>query len=138
MVRHVIEDEIVPMFALGKVLPRVVNDMVRADRPDHVHVSRAAHACYLSSERLGNLHSERSDASRRTIDQDLLPPLNLTSIANGLEGGEASHGNDRSLLKREIFRLGYEVVRWSTRIPGEGSIVPAEHLVAWLKLRNLL
>ena len=70
-----LEDEIVLLPAPGEVLLGVVDDVVRAERADQVHVPRAAHAGHLRSERLRDLHREGAHASRRAVDQDLLPWL---------------------------------------------------------------
>jgi len=42
MVGNVIENHVVTLVALGKILVGVINDMIRAERSDHIHVSRAA------------------------------------------------------------------------------------------------
>jgi hypothetical protein len=39
-----VEHDVVPPSVPGEVLPGVVHDVVRAERPDQVHVSRTAHA----------------------------------------------------------------------------------------------
>jgi hypothetical protein len=93
---------------------------------------------YVRSEGLGDLPSERPHASRRTIDQDLLPWLDLPLIAKSLEGGECGHPNGRGLLEREVGRLRREVVLSSTRIFREGTFAPAEYLITWLKLLHVL
>jgi len=138
MVRHVIEDKVVTLPTLGKVLLGIIDDLVCADRSDHVHVPRAADAGHVRAERLGDLHGERPHASRRTVDQDLLPWLDLALIANSLEGGECGHPNGRGLLEREVGRLERKVVLSSTRILGKGAFAPAEYLITWLKLLHVL
>ena len=87
MVPHIVEDEIVTLPTLREVLLGVVNNVVCADRSNHVHIPRAANAGHLRAERLGNLHGERAHASRRTVDQDLLPWLHLPRIAKTVKGG---------------------------------------------------
>jgi hypothetical protein len=80
-----LEDEIVALPTLGEVLVGVVDDVVCADRSDHVHVPRAAHAGHFGAEGLGNLHGERPNPSRRADDQDLVPRLDPSVIAQTLE-----------------------------------------------------
>src|SRR5664279_1723186 len=59
MVEHVVEDDVVPLIALGEVFLRVVDDVVGADRSDQGHLGGAAHAGHFRAERLGDLHGER-------------------------------------------------------------------------------
>ena len=119
---------------MGEVLLGVIDDLVRANRSDHVHVPRAAHAGHVRSERFGDLDGERANASRRAVDHHLLPRLDLPLIANGIEGGEGRVSDGRGLLKREVGRLRQQVVLFSTRVFGKGAVAPAENLIAWLKL----
>jgi hypothetical protein len=78
-----LEDEIEALATLGEVLLGVVDDVVCAERSDHVHVPRAAHAGHLGAERLGDLHGERPYAARRADDQDLVPRLDPASAPGG-------------------------------------------------------
>jgi hypothetical protein len=70
--------------------------------PTNDHVPGAAHAGHLRAEHLGELHGEGADASRRPVDQHLLPRLNPALATKALQGGERGHGtaaacsNDRS------------------------------------------
>src|SRR5260370_30370459 len=82
MVSHVVEDEVVALPTLGEVLVGVVDDMVCTDGADHVHVLRTADTGHLGAVGLGDLHRERSNASRGTIDQDLPAWLDLCLIAS--------------------------------------------------------
>jgi len=52
--RHVVEDQVVAQLALREVLLGVVDDMVRPERSDRVHVPRAAHAGHFRSEDLAD------------------------------------------------------------------------------------
>src|SRR5919107_4587838 len=136
MVRHVVEYEVVPLILLREVLTGVVDDVIRADRSDQVHVSSAAHARHLRSEGPGDLHREGADASGGAVNQDLLPISNAAMIAKGLEGYDPGHGNGRSLLKGEVRRLGRQCVFGDGGVLGEGPTertAPAEDLVAGLK-----
>lgn len=96
------------------------------------------HPGHVRSERLGKLHGERTDAARRTVDQDLLLWLKLADIAKHVEGDASGLGNGRGLLEREVHRLRHEVVLASTHILGEGTLAPAEYLITWLNLRHVL
>jgi hypothetical protein len=63
-----VQHDVVPLPVTGEVLDGVVDDVVRADRPEQVHVPRAANTGHLRTERLGNLHGERADTASRAID----------------------------------------------------------------------
>jgi len=90
----------------------VVDDVVSAERSDHLHVPRAAHAAHLGIEGLGDLHGEGPHASRGPDDQDLGPWLDPSVIAQTLQGCRRSQGYGRRLLEREGGRFrGQETFR---------------------------
>jgi hypothetical protein len=134
--RH-IDYEIETLPGLGEVLPGVVNDVVGTDRSDHVHVPRAAHTGHARSKRFGDLHGERTHASRRANNQDPLPCLYPSSIAETLKGGECRDGYGCSLLKRDAGRFRQESVPSTTHEFGEGALAQAEYFITWLKLRDV-
>src|SRR5882724_13335498 len=102
MVTNAVENQIVTLRSLGEILSSVVNCRVCANRANHVHISSAAHPDYLSAERLGDLHGERTHASRRTINQNLLPRLKLSLVAQTLQCGACCYRNGGSLLERYV------------------------------------
>src|SRR5205085_9009012 len=87
MVRHVVEDEVEAVPVSGEVFTCVIDDMVSADRADHLYVPRATHAGHLAAERFADLHGECTDAPRATVDQDLLPWLALALVAKNMDCG---------------------------------------------------
>src|SRR5260370_13988121 len=129
MVSHVVEDEVVALPTLGEVLVRVVDDMVCTDGEDHVHVLRPADTGDRGAVGLGDLHRERSNASRGTIDQDLLARLDLCLIAKKRQGSDCGHTDCCGLLEGEIGRLEQEVVLACRCVLGKGSRAPAEYLI---------
>src|SRR6266567_155387 len=135
MIRHEVENQIVMLSAFCEVLSGVIDDVICADGSNHFNVPRTAHARNFSAERLGDLHSERTHASRCTIDQDLLPWLNLSLVAKTLQGGESRQGHRSNLLKRRVIRF-QDQCRWgSICILGKGPAAQAEDRVARLELR---
>ena len=132
-----VEDDVIRLAVLGEVFPRVVDNPVRANRPDDVSIPRAADGCDVCSECSGNLHRKRADAARRTIDQDILPRLHPSVVANGLERGEGGHGHGRGCLKGHVEGFAHDrsVLR-ETHVLGEGSRSATEYLVAGPQLRN--
>ena len=71
----------------GEVLARVVDDMIRPDGSDHLHLRGAAHAGYPSAERFGDLHGVRTHPPRGTDYSDVLPRFDPPVVAHGLQGG---------------------------------------------------
>ena len=66
----------------------------------------------LGAEGLGDLHGERPHASRRADDQDLVPRLDPSVIAQTLQGRQRGHGYRRRLAEREVGRFQLqEVIR---------------------------
>jgi len=60
---------------------------------------------HVGPERFGKLHGERAHASRGPVDQDLLPRLNVSLVAECLEGGASGDGHGRGLLERDVGGL---------------------------------
>src|SRR6266851_4085053 len=105
MIRHEVENQVVVLSTCREILSGVINDTIRSDGSDHFNVPRTANARNFSAERLGDLHSERTHASRCTIDQDLLPRLNLSLVAKTLQGGKSRYRDRSRLRKRHVIGL---------------------------------
>src|SRR5438093_12688758 len=107
MVRNVIQNYVVTLVALGKILLSVINYVICAERSDHVQISRAAYTSHVCSHRFGNLHRERAYTSRGTVNQDLLPRLNLSFVATSLYCVDSRARYRSRLLKRTVgtFRV---------------------------------
>jgi hypothetical protein len=135
MVSNTVEDQVITLPALGEILLGIVNDPIRADGSDHVHIPTAAHAGYICAEPLGNLHSERTHASRRTVDQHPLPRLNASAVAKTLQCCECRDTYGSRLLERNV--VGFQRYRRFGRanILREGSTARTEHVVARFELR---
>ena len=71
--------------------------------------------------------------SRRPVDQDLLPWLNLPLVAKPLQCGERRHRDGRRLLQRQVGRFRRDCVA-NAHVLGEGSVPRAEYLVTRSKL----
>src|ERR1700693_6270379 len=105
MIPYRVEKQVVTLPAPGEILLSVVNDPICADGSDHVHIPRTAYAGHICAERLGDLHSERTHASRCTVNQDPLPRLNLSFVAKTLQWGACRHRYSGRLLKRHVIGL---------------------------------
>ena len=73
--------------AIGEVVVGVVDDVVGADRADHVRVPRAGDTGDLGTQSLGDLHGEGAHASRRPVDEHLVSRLDMSVVAQELQGG---------------------------------------------------
>src|SRR5215212_7977103 len=58
-----VQDQVVALLSGGEVLARVVDDSIRPDRANHVHLLGAAHAGDVRAERLGDLHGKGAHAA---------------------------------------------------------------------------
>src|ERR1700721_547187 len=141
MIPDSVEKKVITSPAPGEILLGIVNDPIYADGSNHVHISCTAHAGHICAERLGDLHSERTHASRCTIDQNLLPRLNPSLVAKALQSGECCNRYTSRLLKRHVMRF-HDQRRFhdsrrlaSTRILGKFSTAGAEHCVTWVEVR---
>src|SRR5260370_19852917 len=134
MVPNAVEKEVVALPTFGEILLRVINGAICADGSDHLHIPRTAYSRHIRSERLGDLHRERTHASRRTVNQDLLARLNLSLGPKTLQCGECRHGYGSTLLKRHVIGLADQCRLGTTHILGKSPAAHAEHLVAWFEL----
>src|SRR5207253_1367527 len=85
-----------------EILPRVVDHVVRAERPHEIDVPGAADAGDFGPEPLRDLNGEGSDAARGAVDRDPLPGLDSGLVAQTLQCGEAGDGCRRRLLERDV------------------------------------
>src|SRR5579863_8098176 len=120
MVPHTVKNQVIALPPLSEILPSVINDVICADGSDHAYIPYTAYAGDLSAERLGDLHSERTHAPRRTVNQDLLPRLNLSLVAKTLNCGECCQRRGSCLFERDIIRLHDQCRLRSTHILGKG------------------
>ena len=72
-----VDDDVVAPPPVGDAVPGVVDDLVRADRPDEVGLRRAAHTGDVRPECLGELDGVRDDTAGRADDQHALPGWTL-------------------------------------------------------------
>src|SRR6266850_537323 len=131
------QDQIVTLPVMCEIFPRVINDMVCANRSRRVHIPRAAHGSDLSPERFGNLDRKRTHTTRRSIHPNLVASLDPSLVTETLQGSDCRDWYGCRVLKRTFGWLQRQLVFRSTRILGKPSPCETcypEHLVAWLKL----
>src|ERR1035437_9795997 len=121
MVPNAVENEVITLATLGEVIPRVVDDPVRADRLHQVNVPRTAYAGHIRAKRLGDLHAESAHASRSAVHQDLLPRMNPALVAEALQRSACRNRNGCRLLETDVWRLEGQSRFEGARILGKGS-----------------
>src|SRR5437763_3072789 len=99
------KNQVIPLPISGEIFLRVINDVVCTNRAHDVHIPRAAYGSHFSPKRFGKLHRKRTDTSRRTMNQNLLPLLNASFIAKALQGGESRLRYGCCFLTRYIGRF---------------------------------
>src|SRR5271165_7106269 len=105
MIPNGVENQVVTLPTFGEILTGVINDPICANGSDHVHFSCTAYAGHLCPEPLGDLHSKRTYASPGTVNQNLLPRLNLSFVAKTLQCRACRHRYSSRLLKRHVIGL---------------------------------
>ena len=103
-----------------------------------VQIPRAAHGGDFGPERLGNLHRKRTHTTRRTIDQNLLPGLDLSLVAKTLQGGDCRHRDGCRFLEGHDWPVStpihfHEHMHTRQNHPGARP----EYLITWLKLLHI-
>ena len=96
---------------------------------------RAAHAGDFSPKRFGNLHGKRPHAPGRTVNQNLLPWLKLSFVAQALQSGERRHGNGRCLPRTIGWPVSVLIsFHPHTHTRQTPPSVSSKHLIPWQKL----
>src|SRR6266481_1731289 len=142
MIADVVENYVVAFSIRGirfrEILLGVINDVIRADGADHVHISGAAYGGYVCAEGFGDLHSEGSDASGGAVDQDFLSRLNMPLVTKTLQRSECRYRYGRGLFERDVLWFDDECRLGSAKILGKGSFAQAEDGIAWFELGDVL
>src|SRR6266700_6538094 len=132
------KNQVIALSISGEIFVRVINDVVCTKRAHDVHIPRAAYGGDFGPKRFGNLHCKRTDTSRRTIDQHLLPLLNVSFIAKALQGGESRLRDGCCFLKRYIGRFQDQCIFRNSYIFGKTAKTRldcvSEDLITCLKL----
>src|SRR5207237_9045855 len=87
----------------------------------------------------GDLDRTRTHASRRAVDQDLLPRLDFSFVAHGLQCRDTRDVDRGRLLKADVCRFErYGSVCARTNVLGKSPVSATEHLVTWFELGDIL
>src|SRR5260370_12391010 len=99
------KNQVIPLSISGEILLRVINDLVCTNRAHYVQIPRAAYGGDFSPKRLGKLHRKRTHTTTRTMNQNLLPLLNVSFIPKALQGRESRFRYGCCLLKLFMSRF---------------------------------
>src|SRR6267154_407294 len=142
MIADIVENYVVAFPIRGirfrKILLGVINDVIRADGADHVHISSAAYRGYACAEGFGDLHSEGSDASGGAVDQDFLSRLNMPLVTKTLQRSERRYRYGCGLFEGDVLWFDDQCRLGSAQILGKGSFAQAEDGLAWFELGDAL
>src|SRR5262249_45836091 len=117
----------------------IIDHLVGAERAHQLDVSAAADTGHIGPECLRNLDRESSDATGRTVDQDLLPSLDLPLIAQSLKGSYPRNRDGSSFFKTKVSGLHRDRPGCArTDILGEGPGPSAKDFVARFELGDIL
>src|SRR5207248_5651242 len=114
------------------------NHVIGSERSDNVQISSAAHDGHICAERFGDLHRERAHASRRAVDQDLLPRLDLSFVAYSLQCRDTRDVDRGCLLKGDVCWLERDgSIRARTDVLGKGAVSATEHFITRFELGDV-
>src|SRR5258708_36686041 len=82
------KNQVIPLPISGDIFLRVINDLVCTNRAHYVQIPRAAYGGGFSPKRLGKLHRQRTHTTTHTMNQNLLPLLNVSFIPKPPQGGD--------------------------------------------------
>src|SRR6266487_6074562 len=122
----------------GEIFLRVINDMVCTNRAHYVQIPCAAYGGDFSPKRFGKLYRKGTYTTTRTINQNLLPLLNLSFIAKALQGDECRLRYGCCFLKRYFGRFQDQCIFRNRYIFGKTAKTilgcVSEYLITCLKL----
>ncbi len=112
--------------------------MICANFAHESEIARVGHRCHISPQRLGDLHCERPDAARRTIDHDSLARLELAFVPNGLQCRECRDWHGRGFLESDIRRHQVDPTGFSrNHVVRQGALRSAKYTVTRLEARDI-
>src|SRR5258708_40179337 len=132
------KNQVIPLPISGEIFLCVIKGLVWTNRAHYVQIPRAAYGGDFSPKRLGKLHRKRTHTTTRTMNQNLLPLLNVSFIAKALQGGESRLRYGCCFLKRYIGRFQDQCIFRNSYIFGKTAKAilgcVSEYLITCLKL----
>src|ERR671916_1303799 len=134
--RHNVKYQVILFSILGEVFASVINDMVCAKRAHKVQLAGVIHPSHLSPIEFGKLRCERTGAAAGATNQNLLSWLDLSFIANPLQGDHCRLRDGRCLLECHTGWFERQGTFTSTHILGKTTHTRqdvSEDFIPWLK-----
>jgi len=134
--RDNIKYQIISLSISSEVFLSVINDMVCTERTHKVLLARIIHPGNLSPIQFGKLHCKRTGATAGPIDQHLLPRLDLSFIANPLQGDHCRLRDGSYFLECHTRWFQRQGTFTSTHVLGKTTHTRqdvSEDFIPWLK-----
>src|SRR5919112_1348526 len=124
--RHDIEYQIVLFSVLGEIFLCEINDMVCAKRAYEILLAGVIHPGHLGPVHFGKLDCNRTGTTTGAINQNLLPWLELSFIANPLQGYHCRLRDGRCFFERHARWFRCQAVFRRTDILGKTTQTPQD------------
>jgi hypothetical protein len=112
--------------------------VIRSERTDKIEIARAANAGHFRAKGFCNLHCESAYAAGRAVDQNFLPCLDMSLVAQTLQGSDSGHADRSCLFECDVGGLHcYGSIGARANILRQRAIAPAEHFVAGFEACNV-
>src|SRR5580658_3149211 len=134
MVPGKIENQVITLLTVCEIFFGVVDRVLCSERSNQLRIMRAAYASHMRAKDLGKLYAKCSYASRRAIDEDMLASLDLSFIAEALQGRERCDGARCRILEGDCLWFRRQRGHRRDRVLREGAAAGAEHRVARCEL----
>ena len=137
-----VENQVVLLSIIGEVLPFIVDDVVEADGSHHVELGSAINSGRLGPVQFGDLDTQGADTSTRSVDQQLLPLLNLPAVDEALHRQHRGMREGCRLLESHLGGFARQRILVHTNVlrkaakTGFGNV--SVHVVARLKPLDVL
>src|SRR5439155_22791461 len=134
MITDEIENEIVTLIRLGEIFFRIVDGVIGADRPNKIDIASAADAGHLSAICFRNLHRKRADTARSAVDQNFLPCLKFSFVAQALQRRNRRNRHRARFFESDVRRLEHNrPVVTIADVFSKRAGCRAKHFVTWFE-----
>src|SRR5258707_4384577 len=135
-----IKYQIILVSIFSEVFLVVINDMVCAKRAHKVQLAGVIPPSHFSLVEFGKLHCNRTGTATSAINQNSLPRLNLSFVANPLQGDNCRLRDGRYFLECHTGWFQCQGIFRSADILGKTTHRPqdvSEDFIPWLKLSDV-
>jgi len=105
MVPDQIVDHVVTLIGLSKIFFCIIDNAIGADRFTRSTLARATDSSHVCAERLRDLDGESANATGCAVDQNLLPGLDVSFVAQTLQCREPGNCDRAGLFECDVGGL---------------------------------